>query len=183
MRACGLGTTAEAKKLIRAGAPVDWQDQFGNAALHLASIMGRTKLLTRLIEKKANLDTINEKGNTPLAEAVVWREMSCIRALVEAGADVAIPNKNDKTAAVLARHEGQHAIEKFLTRSLLIRFDPSDRDESGQLARAKGRATRAMERDLLATGMLPVGPVSIIKEFATGRVAAVGSLYGPMRSW
>ena len=33
----------------------------------------------------------------------------------------------------------------------------------------KGRATRAIERAVKEPGMLPAGPLSIIKEFVTGK--------------
>lgn len=53
------------------------------------------------------------------------------------------------------------AYEEFLRR---IRFD----DKSDKPNGARGIATRAMRRDLQETGLLPTGPLSLIKKFATG---------------
>ncbi len=159
------GKLAEAKRLIAEGAPVDWQNGFGRAPLHWASIFGHTEIVTLLLENKCDANITGKDGNTPLILAAAQNKMDTVRALVEAGCDIAIRNKENKTAAEWAKEEGRHAIAEYL-RS--IRFLRSVRDESGQLRRVKGPATRAIERDLEETGLLPSGPLSIIKEFATG---------------
>ena len=118
-----------------------------------------------LLENKCNLNITNEHGNTPLILAARNNRMDTVRALVEAGCDITIRGKGNKTAAERAKERGHHAIEEYLRN---IRFLPSSDDESDKPHGARGGATRAIRRDLQETGLLPAGPLSIIKEFATG---------------
>ena len=168
--ACRDGWTAEAKRLIAEGAPVDWQNEYGEAPLHRASIDGYTEIVMLLLKNKCNLNITDKWGNTPLTYAAAQNQMDTVRALVEAGCDITIRNQDNWTAAEWAKRRGHHAIAEYLTNEApFVRFAPSARDESGQLHRVKGRATRAIKRDLFETGKLPSGPLSIIQEFATGK--------------
>ncbi len=163
---CRNGETAEAKTLIAEGAPVDWQDdEYGSAPLHGASCNGHTEIVMLLLENKCKLNITDKYGDTPLILAAYFNKMDIVRALVEAGCDITIRGEKNTTAAECAKEEGGHAIAEYLGS---IRFLRSARDESGQLRRVKGPATRAIERDIEETGLLPSGPLSIIKEFATG---------------
>ena len=162
--ACRWGKTAEAKRLIAEGAPVDWQDEDGRAPLHWASINGHTEIVMLLLENKCNINVTAKNGYTPLIYAAYTNKMDNVRALVEAGCDITIHGDENKTAAEWAKEEGNDAIAEYLANH---RFLPA-RDASGQQRHVEGGATRALERDLLETGLLPVGPLSIIKEFAIG---------------
>ena len=117
-----------------------------------------------LLENKCDINITDEYGYTPLTYAAHCNKMDNVRALVEAGCDITIRNNMRETAAVRARQKGYDAIAEYLSNH---RFLPA-RDESGRLRRVEGGASRALERDLKDTGMLPDGPLSIIKEFATG---------------
>ena len=134
--------------------------------LHLASYRGHTEIVMLLLENECNLNVTDKFGNTPLILAAYKNKMGTVRALVEAGCDITIRGEESKTAAEMAKEYGYQAIAEYINNH---RFLPSARDESGQLRRVEGRAMRAMERDVLETGMLPAGPLSIIKEFATGK--------------
>lgn len=110
--------------------------------------------------------TQNTLNGGALIWAACWNKMDIVRALVEAGCDITIRGDKNKTAAESAnRGKGTGPIAEYLRSTRFLR---SARDESGQLRRVKGPATRAIERDLEETGLLPSGPLSIIKEFATG---------------
>ena len=155
LNACFEGKTAEAKRLIAEGAPVNWQNQSWCAPLHGASYNGHTEIVMLLLRNKCDTNVTDKLGNTPLINAACNNKMDIVRALVEAGCDITIRNKKGKTAAERAnRDKGTGPIAEYLRG---IRFLPS------------GRATRAIERDLKETGLLPAGPLSIIKEFATGK--------------
>ena len=157
---------AWAKRLIAEGVPVDWQNRHGHAPLHMASLFGHTEIVMLLHENKCNLNITTRKGNTPLIEAAYDGKMGAVRALVEAGCDITIRGYENKTAAERASHDrGTGPIAEYL-RS--IRFLPSSDDESDKPHGARGGATRAIRRDLQETGLLPTGPLSLIKEFATG---------------
>ncbi len=118
-----------------------------------------------LLENQCNLNVTDKDGDTPLIEAVRNNKTDTVRALVEAGCDIAIRGYKNKTAAEWAKERGHHAIAEYL-RS--IRFLPSCDDESDKPHGARGGATRAIRRDLQETGLLPAGPLSLIREFATG---------------
>ena len=113
--ACRYGKTAEAKRLIAGGAPVNWQTVRGSAPLHFASIWGHTATVMLLIENKCNLNVTDKLGNTPLICAALYNKMDTVRALVEAGCDITIRGEDNKTAAEVARQEGNHAVAEYLT--------------------------------------------------------------------
>ena len=163
--ACHNGKTAEAKRLIAGGAPVEYQDRLGYAPLHWASNNDMAEIIMLLLENKCNMNVTTKSGDTPLLHAALNNHMDAVRALVEAGCDITIRGYRNMTAAEFARDLGYHAISEYLRN---IRFLPSADDESDKPHGARGGATRAMRRDLLQTGLLPAGPLSIIKEFATG---------------
>ena len=113
--ACEYGTTADAKRLIAEGAPVDWQDEAGWAPLHPASFNGHTEIVMLLLENKCNLNVTNKYGDTPLILAASNYQMDNVRALVEAGCDITIRGCENKTAAEWARQKGHHALAEYLT--------------------------------------------------------------------
>ena len=108
-----------------------------------------------LIKYKADLDIIDEIGNTPLIYATRFNKMAIVRELVEAGADMRIRGEGNKTAADWARRfdsrfsSSRSAIADYLINEApRLRFHPSARIKRGQLNRVKGRSLRAVERDL-----------------------------------
>ena len=114
--ACDDGKTAEAKRLIAGGAPVDWQTGDGNAPLHTASRHGHTEIVILLLENKCNMNVTNEYGDTPLIYAAYFNNMDTVRALVEAGCDITIRGDKNKTAAESAnRGKGTGPIAEYLT--------------------------------------------------------------------
>ena len=118
MNACGLfGETADVKRLIAEGAPVDWQDGDGDgdAPLHMASAWGYTEIVMLLLENKCNLNVTDKNGDTPLIYAAYNNEMGTVRALVEAGCDITIRCNKNKTAAEWAKEKGYPAIAEYLT--------------------------------------------------------------------
>ncbi len=116
LNACACGMTREVKWLIAEGAPVDWQDEDGKAPLHGASINGNTEIVMLLLENKCDVNITNKLGDTPLTEAAYYNKMGKVRALVEAGCDITIRNKKGKTAAEIAKKNGNHDIAEYLTK-------------------------------------------------------------------
>ena len=174
--ACRHGKTAEAKRLIAEGAPVDWQNEYGETPLHMASCYGHTEILMLLLENKCNLNVTDYDGNTPLVHATYHNKMAAVETLVEEGCDITFYGETAYDRALemaFASHKCLFDVdgkfEDYFERvAPLVRFLPSARDASGRLRRVGGRATRALRRDLLVPGMLPIGPLSLIEEFATG---------------
>ena len=167
--ACVHGETAEAKRLIAKGAPVDWQYD-GVAPLHWASAFGHTEIAMLLLENKCHINVTNMWGNTPLIDAAYGNKMDTVRALVEAGCDITIRGDEGKTAAERAKEEGKHAIAEYLTNEApRIRFHSSARDESGQLHRVKGRCKRSLTRDLKEIAGFDDHMLHKLEQFCTGR--------------
>ena len=113
--ACRGGKTAEAKRLIAEGVPVDWQNRHGHAPLHQASFNGHTEIVMLLLENKCNLNVTGKERDTPLIWAAYNNKMDTVRALVEAGCDITIRNDEGETVAERARQKGYDAIAKYLT--------------------------------------------------------------------
>ena len=156
LRSSFMGYGANAERLIDKGAPTDWQNQYGNAPLHGASLNGNEDTVRLLIERNANLNIANKCGTTPLIFAARTNKVAILRLLVEAGADTTIRGSDNhcglknKTALEWAKHSGHNSvIVECLT---AIRFQTSSRDESGKLHRVHGRSLRAIERDLKDSG-------------------------------
>jgi ankyrin repeat protein len=97
---------------IRLGAdPRAITSPYDGTALIAAAHLGHDEVVRALIEAGAPLDHVNNLGWTALIEAVVLgdggpRHVACARALVEAGANREIPDRNGKTALQLARERG-----------------------------------------------------------------------------
>ena len=81
---------------------------YDGTALIAASHLGHVEVVTALIEAKAPLDRINNLGWTALLESVILgdggpRHVATARALVEAGADVTIADRQGRTPLDHAR--------------------------------------------------------------------------------
>ena len=114
--ACWYEKTAEAKRLIAEGAPVDWQQGRGWAPLHTASGHGYTEIVMLLLENKCNINITTNIEDTPLILAAYHDKMDTVRALVEAGCDISIRGEKNKTAAEQAnKNKGRGPIANYLT--------------------------------------------------------------------
>ena len=112
--ACWGGKTAEAKRLIAEGAPVDWQNEHGWAPLHEASGRGYLEIVMLLLENKCNLNVTDKYGSTPLIDAARNNNMTIARELVWSLSDLKIRNTVGKTAAEEAKERGYDALAEYL---------------------------------------------------------------------
>ena len=67
--------------------PVDYQDDQGDTALHLACLEGHLHIVQQLIQARASVNLTNESGDTPLMLAIAQGEGEIVRQLLAAGAD------------------------------------------------------------------------------------------------
>lgn len=107
--ACSLGADALALYYLREGADIHLAGCHGGTALHWASWCGRDAVVSRLIEAGADINRrcIDFRA-TPLFWAVhglktgglrnLHHQVNCIKILLDAGADKAIPNAEGRTA-------------------------------------------------------------------------------------
>jgi len=92
---------------------------YDGTALIAAAHLGHAEVVRALIAAKAPLDHVNNLGWTAAMEAVVLgdggkRHQDTLRALVEAGADAAIPDRAGVTALEHARRRGYGAMVALL---------------------------------------------------------------------
>jgi uncharacterized protein len=86
--------------LLAKGANPDQRDAGGNTALMLAAQLGFAEGLALLIDRRAQVDLTNSRGETPLIRAVQNRDIATVRTLLAAGAN---PAKADTSSGLSAR--------------------------------------------------------------------------------
>ncbi|MEJ7831817.1 MAG: ankyrin repeat domain-containing protein [Nocardioides sp.] len=98
------GQTERLLAYVDAGVPTDLTDATGNTLVMLAAYHGHAPLVTGLATRGADVDRLNDRGQSPLAGAVFKGEDDVIAALVAAGADpdAGSPTARD-TAAMFGR--------------------------------------------------------------------------------
>ncbi|MDE0088869.1 MAG: ankyrin repeat domain-containing protein [Candidatus Poribacteria bacterium] len=95
--------------LLKLGADIDVRSSKGKTALHCAAKAGFLKVINVLIENGANIDTIDNNGETPLYEAIRStiknREKQCaaLEALLIKGANPNVKNRRGLTPLQVAQ--------------------------------------------------------------------------------
>jgi uncharacterized protein len=92
--------TAWLSFLLAKGANPDQRDGGGNTALMLSAQLGFAEGLALLIDRRAQVDLANSRGETPLIRAVQNRDIATVRTLLAAGAN---PAKADTASGLSAR--------------------------------------------------------------------------------
>lgn len=82
--------------------------------LHLATVMGFSRLLRRLILVGGHLDVQDVNGFTPLAFAALCGQVSCARVLLEAGASYDLATNLGELPLDLAKGYDQREVETIL---------------------------------------------------------------------
>jgi ankyrin repeat protein len=88
-------------------------------ALIAAAHLGHVEVVKILIRAGAPLDHVNNLGWTAVIESIVLgdggpRHIATLKALVDAGADVNIPDRNDRTPLELAQSMGYEEMAAIL---------------------------------------------------------------------
>lgn len=97
---------------LDAGAPVDLLDPGGNTLLMLAAYHGHAALVGELAGRGADVNRLNDRGQSPLAGAVFKAEPEVVAALLAHGAD---PDSGQPSARDTAQMFGQtDLLERFL---------------------------------------------------------------------
>ena len=102
-----LARSGESERLgayVEAGVPVDLTDASGNTLLMLAAYHGHAATVGVLAARGADVDRLNDRGQSPLAGAVFKDEQDVVRTLLEAGAD---PDAGSPTARETAAMFGR----------------------------------------------------------------------------
>jgi hypothetical protein len=96
--------------------------RYDGTALIAAAHLGHADVVRTLIKAGAPLDHVNNLGWTALIESIVLgdggpRHTDTLKALVEAGANVNLPDRNKQTPLTLARRRGFAEMVKILERA------------------------------------------------------------------
>lgn len=92
---------------------------YEGTALIAAAHLGHTEVVQILIRHAAPLDHVNNLGWTAVIEAIVLgdggpRHIETLEALIKAGADLNLPDRNAQTPLALARTRGYNTMAKML---------------------------------------------------------------------
>lgn len=103
-----------AGRLIALGADIRGRNRRGAGPLHSATVGApgsdhwnpgaQAETIAFLIAKGADPNAVDKNGVTPLHRAIRNRCAAAVKALLEGGADVRLPNGNGSTAMALATH-------------------------------------------------------------------------------
>jgi uncharacterized protein len=83
-----LGRTDLVRDLLAAGARTDLRFSSQRTVVHLAAENSKPDIVALLAEHYADLNAVDQHGNTPLDEAIIHVRPEIVSALVEKGADV-----------------------------------------------------------------------------------------------
>ncbi|WPF65585.1 MULTISPECIES: ankyrin repeat domain-containing protein [unclassified Corynebacterium] len=86
------------------GVAVDMVNQEGNSFLMLAAYAGHADLVAALVERGADVNKLNDRGQSPLAGAIFKKEDAVVEALIAAQAD---PHRGQPTAVETAQMFGR----------------------------------------------------------------------------
>jgi integrin-linked kinase len=81
-----------------------------DTALHLACAHGHREIVQRLLTRKADVNAVNEHGNSALHYAAFWGYESICADLIAAGALITFCNKYDETPADICRPSSHKAL-------------------------------------------------------------------------
>ncbi len=92
---------------------------YEGTALIAAAHLGHVEVVRALIGGNAPLDHVNNLGWTALIEAIVLgdggpRHIAIVHALIDAGTDINLPDRNGNTPLALAHQHGHEAIVEIL---------------------------------------------------------------------
>jgi ankyrin repeat protein len=150
------GDTAEVRRLIAAGADVNWQDEKQDSAFLAAGARGRTEVVKLTLAAGANLKSTNRYGGTALIPACHYGHLETVKVLLATAIDVNHVNRLGWTAlleAVILGDGGPTHTE--IVRLLLAhRANPNiaDREGVSPLAHARQRNYAAMARLIADAG-------------------------------
>jgi uncharacterized protein len=117
---CGeTGSVAMLRQVLRAKPDLTATNRFGGTALIPASDRGHVAMVRALLRTEIDVDHVNNLGWTALLEAVILGEggpphRQIVRALVDAGADVNLADRDGVTPLAHARRRGYAEIVRTL---------------------------------------------------------------------
>jgi ankyrin repeat protein len=113
------GFTELLKKTLKAGADVHCTDSYNGTGLIRAADRGHVDIIRELLKTDIRVNHINRIGWTALHEAIILgdggkRHTEVVRLLVDAGADINLPDKDGTSPLAHAKHKHFTEIIKIL---------------------------------------------------------------------
>jgi ankyrin repeat protein len=113
------GFTELLKKTLKAGADVYCTDSYNGTGLIRAADRGHVEIIRELLKTDIRVNHINRIGWTALLEAIILgdggnRHTEVVRMLLDAGADVTLPDKDGTTPLAHAKNRNFTNIIKIL---------------------------------------------------------------------
>eukprot|EP01065_Artemidia_motanka_P027777 TRINITY_DN3297_c3_g1_i1.p1 TRINITY_DN3297_c3_g1~~TRINITY_DN3297_c3_g1_i1.p1 ORF type:complete len:674 (+),score=231.11 TRINITY_DN3297_c3_g1_i1:57-2024(+) len=149
--------------LLSHGADPAAADSQGITPVHLAAgcgDAGMVGILADALRKSAVLDEVDSKGRSPLFVAVAGGHVSCVKALLDKGCRVDIPDDSGLTPLLAALHCG--GVQRRAAAELLVRrgANCAARDRKGReplaLAIKQGKDWAGLAQDILVRGKADV---------------------------
>jgi hypothetical protein len=104
----------------------------GYTSLHLVSEYGQKQTAEWLINHGANLEVPDNKGNTPLMQAIVSGQEEMVPLFWKHGADFRVRDRRGETPFLLASRYGRYHVIRFMLDHKLVDF--TERNKQGKTA-------------------------------------------------
>lgn len=158
------------EELIKAGADIEKKDLEGKSALAISCFNNQPKIAQCLIKWKANVNSIDKMGNTPLLHAIncgLCLNFNLIPILLEAGADPNHANSLGQTALVVAfRRSSESSLNGQYTVQSLISYNCHINDkEAGPLGEVPIHLAISTSQDRIAEMLIRAGCDVSVKNY------------------
>lgn len=114
LNAARRGDLIHLEFLLERDASVDFRDQYGLTAIHMASIKGYKDVVMLLVEFGSDLECTEAEGRTPLHMAAVGGNKDTVEVLINRGANVNARCNRGATPLQVAQIMGYEIITEFL---------------------------------------------------------------------
>ena len=130
--AARAGNAVELERLLSLGVPASIRDHKGNSLVMLASYHGHQEAVRVLAARGAELEAVNDRGQTPLQGVAFKGDVAMAELLLSVGAQVDGGGEDGKTPLMFASMFNRAAMVELLLRH---GADPSRADAGGATAR------------------------------------------------
>lgn len=100
--------------LLDRGANIDYTNEKGLAAIHIAASIGADDIVAELVKRGAKLNLSNNDLGTPLHCAVSKKSKGSVTSLVQGHAPINARDRENNTPLILAAQNGRHDIVQIL---------------------------------------------------------------------
>ncbi|KAL8192918.1 hypothetical protein R6Q57_027366 [Mikania cordata] len=114
LNAARRGDLVHLESLLERDASVDFRDQYGLTAIHVAAIKGHKDVVMLLVEFGSDLECTDVEGRTPLHMAVVGGSKDTVEVLINRGANLNAKCNRGAIPLQVAQTMGYELLTQFL---------------------------------------------------------------------